>query len=429
MNGRRDRLISLLKRQVRPAFGCTEPAAIALAVSRAQAEVPGAVLAVRVRTSGNVFKNADCVGIPGASDSGIPFVAALALVCGQAPKGLEVFANVTAEAVSRARELENSCAIDVDVVEGDAAFYIEAHVRTVAGDARCIIRHTHTNVELVEKNGEQVFRKEDSQSRTEGDAFIPILKDMTISTLRQEVEAMPLEELTFLLDGVPMNRSMAEMGLKERPGLALGAALQDMMNTGELENNLINKVRTYSAAAADAFMAGLNQPIMSSAGSGNHGIIAILPPYMVCTELGLGEVKLIRGLAFSHLITIAIKEFSGSVSAVCGCAIAAGIGASVAVAWLLDCTDEQIAGAISSMGGTLAGMLCDGAKGGCAFKLSNAAGEAVLNAMLAKRGIFIPHGQGIVDFHVETTIQNIARISTQGMKGVDLELIDVMMSQ
>ena len=430
----REHLISLLKQQVKPAIGCTEPAAIAIAVARAYAEVPGEVSRVQLNTSGNIFKNANGVGIPGTKEYGIPFAVALALACGNADLGLEVFSAVDEAGVAKAKELYARCAIDVDVVDTDANFFIEATVTSSGGTARCIIRHKHTNVVFVEKDGHTVFEKAcehpaEGVEPGQSDTPLPILKDMTLKELREEIEAIPLEDIAFLIAGVPMNFRMAGIGLKERPGLALGGALTDLVRKGVLEDNLVNRVRIHAAAAADARMAGLKIPVMSSAGSGNHGIMAILPPYLVCRDLELDEEKLIRALALSHLVTIAIKEFSGSLSPVCGCAIAAGIGAAVSIAWLLDCTDKQIAGTINTMSGTLAGLLCDGAKGGCAFKLSTAAGEAVMSAMLAKEGVFITHGQGIVAVHAETTIQNIGLICVQGMKGVDRTVIDVMLAQ
>ncbi len=422
--------ISLLKQNAKPALGCTEPAAIAIAVARAFQEVPGDLISAKVTMSGNIYKNANGVGIPGTTEYGIPFAVALALACGDASKGLEVFANVDESAVEKAKHLVKTILIQAGVTENDSGFYIEAIVESSAGIGRCIIRNSHTNIELVEKNGQIVYKNTAAVSDTETSAphHDPILKDISIKQLREEVEAFPLEDIAFLIAGVPMNFRMAKVGLEQHPGLGLGHALQSLIDKGVLEANLVNKVRLHAAAAADARMAGLKLPVMSSAGSGNHGITAILPPYVVCRELGLDEEKLIRALALSHLVTIAIKEFSGPLSPVCGCAIAAGIGAAVSVAWLLGCNDEQIAGTINSMSGTLAGMLCDGAKGGCAFKLSTAAGEATLCALLAKENVFITHGQGIVGVTPETTIQNVGLISTQGMQGVDNTVIGVMLN-
>lgn len=427
---RRDSLIVLLKRMVKPALGCTEPAAIAVAVSRARQEAPGRCRSVRVRMSGNIFKNARGVGIPGTREYGIHFAVALALVCGDWQKGLEVFSGVDEKAVADAHALMKDVPIEISVCSDEGNFFIEALVEADAV-GKAVIRHAHTNIVLVERNGEVCFSRDDTaqaspQAHSE---HVPLLRDMTMQELRHEVESFPLEDIAFLIAGVPMNYRMAETGLRERPGLALGAALQGLMQDGLLEANMVNTVRMYAAAAADARMAGFKLPVMSSAGSGNHGITAILPPYIVCRQRGLDEEKLIRALAFSHLVTIAIKEFSGPLSPVCGCAIAAGIGAAVAIGWLLECDDAQIAGIINSMSGTLAGMLCDGAKGGCAFKLSTAAGEAVLCALLAQRNVFIRKNQGIVGVCPETTIQNVGHICTQGMGAVDSTVIGVMLAE
>ena len=327
----RDHLVSLLKRNVKPALGCTEPAAIALAVSRAQEESRGDIRDVRVRLSGNIFKNARGVGIPGTSEYGIEFAVALALACGDWHKGLEVFADVNEDAVSRDHALLDAVPIQVGLCDAEENFFIEAVVSGAQGTGRAVIIGGHTNMVLVERDGKTVEEAAPAVAEDgKKSAVTPILKDMTIQELRQEVEALPLEEIAFLIAGVPMNYRMAQAGLDQMPGLGLGAALRRLMDEGAIEENMVNKVRMYAAAAADARMAGLKLPVMSSAGSGNHGITAILPPYLVCREKDLDEEKLIRALALSHLVTIAIKEFSGPLSPVCGRAIAAGVGAAAA---------------------------------------------------------------------------------------------------
>ncbi|RRD70702.1 MULTISPECIES: serine dehydratase subunit alpha family protein [unclassified Desulfovibrio] len=426
----RDHLVLLLRRNVKPALGCTEPASIAVAVSRAHEESRGEVRGVHVRLSGNIFKNARGVGIPGTNEYGIEYAVALALACGDWRKGLEVFANVDEDSVTQAHTIMETVPIQMSICDSKEHFYIEAIVYGEMGHGRTVILENHTNIVLVERDGNVVEEATPSTvvNGKEKTADTPILKDMSIGDLRKEVEALPLEEIAFLIAGVPMNYRMARAGLERTPGLGLGAGLRRLMDEGVIEDNMVNKVRMYAAAAADARMAGLKLPVMSSAGSGNHGIIAILPPYIVCKEKALDEEKLIRALALSHLVTIAIKELSGPLSPVCGCAIAAGVGAAVAVAWLLGCEDNQLAGVINSMSGTLAGMLCDGAKGGCAFKLATAASEAVLCALLASQNIHVGYGQGIVSIHPETTLQNIGIISTQGMCGVDKTVLDVMLA-
>lgn len=424
----KDSLIALLKRMVKPALGCTEPAAIALAVARANCEVRGEWKKVLVRMSGNIFKNARGVGIPGTTESGIDFAIALALVCGKWEKGLEVFSDVDEKSIQEAHALMERKIIAIEVCEGEGNFFIEANIEA-DNTAKAVIREAHTNIVYVECDGKCIFKLEKTQNtEQQKNEHVPLLQNMTIKDLRKEVEELPLEDIAFLIAGVPMNYRIAKVGLEQKNGLALGNAIKELMEEGSIEKNIVNTVRMYAAAAADARMAGLKMPVMSSAGSGNHGITAIIPPYIVCQEKHYDEEKLIRALAFSHLVTIAIKEFSGPLSPVCGCAIAAGIGAAVSIAWLLDCDDNQIAGVINSMSGTLAGMLCDGAKGGCAFKLATAAGEAVMCALLAKKNVFIHNNQGIVGVCPETTIQNIGYICTQGMCAVDSTVIGVMLA-
>lgn len=425
---RKDFLVALLKRMVKPALGCTEPAAIAIAVSRANKEVSGEIKKVLVRMSGNIFKNARGVGIPGTTECGIEFAIALAIACGNWEKGLEVFSEVDEKAIQEAHALMDKGIIFVEVCEDMGNFYIEANIE---GDniVQAVIKNAHTNLVYVENNGKCIYKKEEHEvNTTQKDEHVPLLKDMTLPELRKNIEELPLEDIAFLIAGVPMNYRMAKIGIEDKLGLALGNAIKELMEEGQIEKNMVNTVKMYAAAAADARMAGLKMPVMSSAGSGNHGITAILPPYIVCQEKNFDEEKLIRALAFSHLVTIAIKEFSGPLSPVCGCAIAAGIGAAVSIAWLLDCDDNQIAGVINSMSGTLAGLLCDGAKGGCAFKLATAAGEAVLCALLAKKNVFIHNNQGIVGVCPETTIQNVGYICTQGMSAVDSTVIGVMLA-
>lgn len=435
-----EHLVTLLKEQVQPALGCTEPACIGIAVARAYAEVTGEVHQVDLRLSLNMFKNASGVGVPGTPECGAVFAAALALVCGDPELELEVFSRVDEAAVCAAQALAAQGIIRVAVTDDETPIFVEALVRTAAGTGRCVIRHGHTQVELVERNGGAVFRRSSPAGAAGGELSggaactppasgegVPILEGMTLRDLCRAVESIPLADIAFLIVGVPMNYRIAQTGLDQRPGLGLGAALRELMAEGSLDVNLVNKARMYAAAAADARMAGLKMPVMACAGSGNHGLMAVLPPYVVCRELEFDEEKLIRALALSHLVTIAITELSGRLTPFCGCALAAGVGATAAVAWLLGCDDAHIAGSVNSMIGSLAGVLCDGAKGGCAFKLSTAAAEAVLCAMLAGKGVHILGGQGITGIGPETTIRNIARVCSQGMKQVDREVVGLIL--
>ncbi len=220
--------------------------------------------------------------------------------------------------------------------------------------------------------------------------------------------------------------------MDKKPGPGLGAAMNLLMAEGVMQKDVINKARSLTAAACDARMAGLNMPVMSSAGSGNHGLTAIIPPSVICDHIGCDDDKLARTLAFSHLVTAYIKVFttgSSGLSPVCGCAVAAGIGASSSIAWLLGGTNEQISGAIKNMVGTLTGMICDGAKGGCAFKLSTAASEAIIQAKLALANVYINDLDGIINPLAEETIKNLGKFCNEGMRNADSEILDIMINQ
>jgi len=424
-----NKIVAILKDKVKPALGCTEPVAVALAVARAFAEVKGEPEKVDVIVSPNIFKNGMRVGIPGTRESGIPFAVALSLVCGNPDLGLELFDQVNDAYIAAARKILNRKFITINMEETSIPFFIDATVVTDQGIGRCIIRDNHTNIVRVEKNNTVIMEKIVQPAEINDHQSVDKLGDLTIKQLREIIETIPAKKIEFLAEGAEMNMKMAQVGLREKPGLGLGAGLKALMDKGELEDNLINRVRIYTSAATDARMAGVKLPVMSSAGSGNHGLTAILPVLLTCQELGCDKEKLVRALAFSHLVTIYIKEFTGSLSPICGCAIAAGIGASVAVAWLLECNDDQIAGTINNMSGDLAGMVCDGAKGGCAFKLSTASGEAILSAKLAKSNIFISETEGIVGTGAESTIRNLGKLCIQGMDHVDKKIIEVMLGQ
>jgi L-cysteine desulfidase len=424
-----NKIVGILKSNVRPALGCTEPVAVALAVAKAYSVVKGEIRKIKVIVSPNIFKNGMRVGIPGTNQIGIQFAVALSLVCGNPELGLELLEKVNDRYIDEAKAILGRELITISLEENKVPFYIEAIVHTDQGNSKCIIQDNHTNVTRVEKNGIVVMEKTEQTSDEKIHQAVDKIGDLTIKQLREIIENIPFENIEFLLEGAIMNSKMADVGLRKKCGLGVGAGMKSLIEKKVLEDNLVNRVRVYTSAATDARMAGVKLPVMSSAGSGNHGLIAVIPVVLTCNDLGCSDEKLVRALAFSHLMTIYIKEFTGSLSPICGCAIAAGIGASVAVSWLLGCNDNQIAGTINNMGGDLAGMVCDGAKGGCAFKLSTASGEAIICAELAKNNIFISEVEGIVGNGAETTIRNLGKLCVQGMGQVDKKIIELMLSQ
>lgn len=419
-------ILSILEQQVKPARGCTEPVAVALSVSTAFREIEGDIEKINVILSPNIYKNGMRVGIPGTNEKGIIFAIALSVTCANPDLGLELFKNVSDFYIGKARELMEQNKIIVEVDDSKGTFYIEARIRTDKGEACCRIKDNHTNIVYLDANKNIIYDKENKKCNfDEGyNVHKGILKSLSIREIKNFIENVPYASIKFLLDGVKLNIDMANKGLEDKIGL--GAGMSQLLQKGILRDDIVNQVRILTSSACDARMAGINLPVMSSAGSGNHGITAIIPPTIVCRYLGYDDEKLARALALSHLITSYIKEYTGRLSPVCGCSVAAGTGASASIAWLLGGSYEQIVGAISNMIGAIYGMVCDGAKGGCSYKLSTAGSEAVIQAYLAVNGIVISKFDGIIGEDVEATIKNLGLLSNEGLKNMDDTLLKIM---
>ena len=417
--------LEILKNGVKPALGCTEPVAVGLAVAKAYDGVKGEVKNIEVSVSPNIYKNGMGVGIPGTKEIGLVFAAALGITCGDSNLGFEVFRNVNDKSVVEAEKLVKADKLKIHLEINEGNFFIKAVVKTSNGEGICIIRDTHINIVFVSANDKVLFEKE--KDNTAKKNVNENLGGVTLIDIRNYVENAPYSDLEFMLDGVKLNMDIAQVGLEEKSGTGLGAAMNVLMSEGVMQKDVINQARILTAAACDARMSGINMPVMSSAGSGNHGLTAIIPPTVLCEFMGYEDEKLARTLAFSHLTTAYIKVYTGGLSPVCGCAVAAGIGASASITWALGGTNVQIAGAIKNMVGALTGMVCDGAKGGCAFKLSTASSEAIIQAKLAMANVFINDNDGIVDPVAEQTIKNLGMFCNEGMKSADSEIIHIMM--
>lgn len=416
--------LNILENGVKPALGCTEPVAVGLAVAKAFEALDGEIEDINVGVSSNIYKNGMGVGIPGTSEIGLVFASSLAATCGDASKGLEVFSTVNLEGIKNAEKLIKEDKVDVHI-DDSHKFLIDAKVKTSNGEGRCIIVDSHTNIVYVSKNEEVLFEKEfEKEEATERKAgFLSTIK---LKDIIEFIENVDFEDIKFLLEGVNVNMHIANYGLENAPGAGLGAGLNKLKEQGLIEDNVLNKAKILASSACDARMAGVNLPVMSSGGSGNQGITAILPTAVVCESNNVGEEKTARALALSHLVTAYIKEFNGNLSPVCGCAIAAGIGSTASITWVMDGTYDQISSAIKNVIGTLSGLVCDGAKGGCAFKISTATTEAITQAMLAVNGVSVNGKDGILAPDVNQAIRNLGRFSKNGMSGADREIINIM---
>lgn len=418
-----DAIVDLLKSQVVPALGCTEPVAVALAAAKAREELGRIPGFVKVSVSPNIYKNSLGVYIPGTGDMGIHLAAALGIVAGVSALKLQVLQNIEAKDITLAREMVINDQIKVVPIPEREGLYI-----MVEADEACevIIEGKHDHITSVKVNGRIILRlaREAESCLTESaDDF----ETQTISGLREIIETIDLGKIAFIAEGIEMNQQIAAEGMKNSHGLGLGPALEALIDKGILAADMVSKTRMLTASAADARMSGVKMPVMTSGGSGNQGIAAILPVVIAAEHYSINNDKLLRAVTFSHLLNIYIKKYTGKLSAVCGCAISAGAGAAAAVVWMLGGTDEQISGAVKNIIGNLFGMICDGAKASCSFKLSTASSEALLAAMLALNDIVISGRDGIVFPTAEETIIHMGEICLKGMKVADQTILDIMM--
>ncbi|MFA7215065.1 MAG: L-serine ammonia-lyase, iron-sulfur-dependent, subunit alpha [Bacillota bacterium] len=424
MREQESNIVEILRREVVPALGCTEPAAVALAAANARRAVGGEPKKISVRVSSNIYKNGVAVGIPGIDRVGIDVAAALGAVAGQADRGLEVLESVDKVGADTAIGLVNRKAVEIEVLDRPGV-YVDCRVETDSGTGRCVIEDGHTIIVLVEANGKTILKR-DGNKKNSGNELREWLQTIKITQLIDLIRGIPYEKISFMLDGRDMNLAVAAKGLKEKTGMGVGYSMYRSIKRGLLSNDLHNYAVALTAAGADVRMAGVKMAVMSSAGSGNHGITAILPVTAVAERIEATDDELARALALSHIVTIYIKSYTGKLSALCGCAVAAAIGASCGIAFLYGADNRQIESAIKNMVANITGMICDGGKVGCALKLSTAAYAALQSAILALEGTVVPYDNGIIHCSVEKTIQNLGRVSDPGMLETDHTILEVM---
>ena len=416
--------------EVKPALGCTEPVAVALAAARAKDELGRNPDTIRLRLSGNVFKNGRDVGIPGTGGlKGNLVAAALGAVAGDSKRGLMVLESVSAEAVERAKAMVDAGSVLVDVAENVPNVYVNATLSSCGDEVSVTIADRHDRVVRVVKNGEEIFSAAHPGTAPGGGAgggYLSELMAMDMRGLWELSKTIDVDIETFLLKGRDMNTAAASLGSEGEWGLGVGRIILEQARSG---GDVVTKVKGYTGAAADVRMSGASMPIMSSAGSGNHGITAVVPLHVVAEDIKASPRELAEALALSHLVTGYIKGYIGRLTPICGCAVAAGAGASAGITKLLGGTPEQAEGAVASILASLTGMVCDGAKGSCALKVSASAGEAYLAAVMAmgKRGV--RQREGIVSTDMKATAQALSTLSTEAFANLDKVMVDILLKQ
>lgn len=431
----------VLRMEVAPALGCTEPGAVALGAAAATSLLGGAPIeAIEVWVDANVYKNGIAVSIPGTPGlTGLATASALGAMGGDPALRLQVLEPVTEDDLTRARALEAQGGVVVHLLPDQEGPYIRT---VVCGDGRCaesVVQGAHDSIVALSLDGTAITdspllpaagRQSDG---TDGGGSLgdleAWLRERSMADLLAMLDDLDEDDLAFIEEGVQTNLRLAEVGIKDGPGLGVGKALERLARQGLIQRDMILAARILTSSAADARMAGVKLPAMSSAGSGNHGLTAILPIWAVSDYVDCEPIDVLKAIALSHIVTGFIKAYTGRLSALCGCSIAAGAGATAGIAYLLGGDASHIAGAIKNLMGDLAGVICDGAKAGCALKLSTAAGTAVQAALFSLQGVEINPTDGIIDCTPEKTMQNVGTLSTQGMIATDRTILQIMMAK
>ena len=426
----REQIKQLLHHWVVPAIGCTEPICVALAVSRATELLGSTPARIEAHLSANILKNAMGVGIPGTGMVGLPIAIALGALIGHSEYGLEVLRDCSTEAVNRGKTYIAENRIQVELKK-DATEKLHVEIVCHSEDghqATAVIAKEHTNFVYLAKDGEVLLDKTAelaSAAQSSGNAKQAPKLQLNLRKVYEYAMTAPLEDIEFIKEAKRLNEAAANNSLKGNYGHCLGKALTRPLGKGIMGESIFSHILSSTSSACDARMAGAMIPVMSNSGSGNQGICATNPVVVFAEENHNTEEETIRALILSHLTAIYIKLNLGTLSALCGCVVAA-TGSSCGITYLMGGHYEQITFAVKNMIANITGMICDGAKPSCALKLSSGVSTAVLSAMLAMQGNCVSSVEGIIDDDVDQSIRNLVSIGADAMNETDHLVLDIM---
>ena len=425
----RARIISLIKREVVPAIGCTEPMAVSLCVAKATETLGQQPKRIDLLLSANILKNAMGVGIPGTQMVGLPIAVALGALIGHSEYGLEVLKDSNPEAVEAGKQYiaedRISIGLKKDITE---KLYIEVICSGQDGSSSmAVIAQEHTHFIYVSRTSADgrctellnEYSNQSQEEETEGDDGLSLRKVYDFAT------TTPIEELEFIKEARRLNERAAQEALKGNYGHALGKTLSRPLGRGIMGDSIFSHILSQTSSACDARMAGAMIPVMSNSGSGNQGIAATMPVVVFAEENHNTDEELTRALILSHLTAIYIKLSLGRLSALCGCVVAS-TGSSCGITYLMGGNYDQVAYSVKNMIANLAGMVCDGAKPSCALKVSSGVSTAVLSAMLAIQNRYVTNVEGLIEDDVDRCIHNLTRIGADGMNETDRMVLDIM---
>ena len=416
----RNRILSLIHKEVVPAIGCTEPMAVALCTARAAELLGRKPEKIEAFLSANIIKNAMGVGIPGTGMIGLPIAIALGALIGKSEYGLEVIKDLTPEALENGKQYIDEKRISINLKECiSEKLYVEVH----CDDAVAIISGGHTNFVYEAKGSEVVLDKRNTSSSCDDSDDKDIELDFRL--VYDFATAAPLSEIEFIKKAGEYNMNAAREAIKGNYGHNLGKTIDRPLAQGIFGRSIFSKIIAKTASACDARMGGAMVPVMSNSGSGNQGICATNPVMVFAIENENTEEELVRALIISHLTAIYIKQNLGRLSALCGCVVA-GIGSCCGITYLMGGDYVRICNAVKNMIANITGMICDGAKPSCSLKISSGVSTAILSALLSMEGKCVTSAEGIIDEDVDCSIRNLTSIGADAMCTIDDMVLNIM---
>lgn len=418
----RDRIVALIKREVVPAIGCTEPIAVALCVAKATETLGTMPESIDVLLSGNMLKNAMGVGIPGTGMSGLPIAIALGAIVGKSEYQLEVLKDSTPEHVEKGKAYIAENRINISLKENiTEKLYIEVTVKAGDNTASAIIAGGHTHFISITHNGEVLLNSKQKNGTQVENKDI----ELSLRMVYEFADTAPIEEIEFINEARRLNENASKKSLEGNYGHELGKTLSRPLGRGIMGDSMFSHILSATSSACDARMAGAMIPVMSNSGSGNQGIAATMPVVVFGEENHNTEDEITRALTLSHLTAIYIKQSLGKLSALCGCVVAS-IGSSCGITYLMGGDYQRICNSVKNMVANLTGMICDGAKPSCSLKISSGVSTALLSSLLAMEGRCVTSAEGIVDDDVDRCIHNLTSIGADAMRTTDDMVLNIM---
>ncbi|MFV0363715.1 MAG: serine dehydratase subunit alpha family protein [Suipraeoptans sp.] len=423
-------LTKLIKDEMKPALGVTEPGAIAYAAAKAREYTEGDIQSISISLNSGIYKNAFTCGIPNSTQVGNKFAAALGAIAGDASKGLEVLEDVTKEDNGNAKKLIDEGKVTVKLHEISSEIYISAEVRTQDYTAAVTIDDaSHTNISKITVNGKEKYKNKKGESEDRSNSRNEaLIHKYTLGQLLDYAKTIDISEISFIEEAYEVNYELFKESL-DNPGCIFAKQLLEINGGSIISENEQTTASLLCNATIEARVLGLDKPAMIISGSGVHGIMATMPLLASYRVNKYRDEKLIRATALSYLICMYIKEYSGKLSALCGCALAAGTGMACGLVYLKDGSLDMVKHTINNMASSITGMICDGGNQGCIMKGITTVDTAYKAADFAINGIYIDDIHGINATTAEETMRNMGLISAPGMTKTEETIIDILKSK